>query len=164
MIPRPPRSTLFPYTTLFRSRPWSASSTRTRAARAPTSRRTLLRGRRRGRGYPRGMADRSDQGAGAVLDVPPVAVELGELFRDAGRELYLVGGVVRDLLLHRGHEDLDFSTDALPRETTRILRDWADRRYFAGVGFGTVGARKGDHTFEITTFREEVYAEEHRKP
>ena len=30
--------------------------------------------------------------------------------------------------------------------------------------FGTVGARKGDQVLEITTFREEVYAEEHRKP
>ena len=30
--------------------------------------------------------------------------------------------------------------------------------------FGTVGARKGDDVLEITTFREEVYAEEHRKP
>ena len=111
------------------------------------------------------MADRSGpDDAGALLDVPPAAIELGERFRDAGHELYLVGGVVRDLLLHRRSQDLDLATDALPRETTRILRDWADRRYFVGVNFGTVGARKGDQTFEITTFRQEVYAEEHRKP
>ena len=110
------------------------------------------------------MADGSHEDAGALLDVPAVAVELGERFRDAGHELYLVGGIVRDLLLHRPHGDLDFATDALPRETTRILRDWADRRYFVGVTYGTVGARKGEDTFEITTFRQEVYAEEHRKP
>jgi poly(A) polymerase len=111
------------------------------------------------------MADRSGpDDAGALLDVPPSAIELGERFRDAGHELYLVGGIVRDLLLHRSSPDLDLATDALPRETTRILRDWADRRYFVGVNFGTVGARKGDETFEITTFRQEVYAHEHRKP
>jgi poly(A) polymerase len=111
------------------------------------------------------MADRSGpDDAGALLDVPPAAIELGERFRDAGHELYLVGGVVRDLLLHQPSPDLDLATDALPQETTRILRDWADRRYFVGVNFGTVGARKGDETFEITTFRQEVYAHEHRKP
>jgi poly(A) polymerase len=101
---------------------------------------------------------------GARLEVPPVAVELGERFRVAGHELYLVGGVVRDLLLVREHGDLDFATDAAPRETTRVLRGWADRQYLVGVRFGTVGARKGDQTFEITTFREEVYPEETRKP
>jgi poly(A) polymerase len=111
------------------------------------------------------MADGSRSGDGAALEVPGVAVELGERFRTAGYELYLVGGAVRDLLLGRArHPDLDFATDALPRETTRMLRGWADRQYLVGVRFGTVGARRGDDVFEITTFRHEVYAEEHRKP
>ena len=110
------------------------------------------------------MAGPTRPGAGALLEVPPVARELGERFRLAGHELYLVGGVVRDLLLGRDHGDLDLATDALPRETTKILRGWADRQYLVGVKYGTVGARQGDSIFEITTFREEVYAEEHRKP
>jgi poly(A) polymerase len=109
------------------------------------------------------MAGRSSD-PGALLDVPPLAVELGERFRLAGHELYLVGGVVRDLLLGRDHGDLDFATDALPRETTKVLRGWADRQYLVGVRFGTVGARKGERVLEITTYREEVYAQEHRKP
>jgi poly(A) polymerase len=107
--------------------------------------------------------------AGALLEVPPIAKELGERFRLAGHELVIVGGAVRDLLLGDrrdggGPRDLDFATSALPRETTRILRGWADRLYLVGVKFGTVGARKDDHLLEITTFRAEVYAEEHRKP
>ena len=112
------------------------------------------------------MADRSGSDDGAHLEVPSVARELGERFRLAGRELYLVGGIVRDLLLGNVREDadLDLATDALPRETTRILRGWADRQYLVGVKYGTVGARRGDLLFEITTFRKEVYAEEHRKP
>jgi poly(A) polymerase len=112
------------------------------------------------------MAGRSRSDDGALIEVPPVAVELGERFRTAGFELYLVGGVVRDLLLQREHHDFDFdfATDALPRDTTRILRGWADRQYLVGVRYGTVGARRGDDVLEITTFRQEVYAEEHRKP
>ena len=75
-----------------------------------------------------------------------------------------MGGSVRDLLLGRTSPDLDFATSAHPPETTKVLQGWADRRYFVGVRFGTVGALKGGTRFEITTFRQEVYAEEHRKP
>ena len=110
------------------------------------------------------MAGRSRREGGALLEVPPLATELGDRFRLAGHELYLVGGVVRDLLMGRGHGDLDFATDAVPHETTKVLRGWAERQYLVGVKFGTVGARRDDVVLEITTFREEVYAEEHRKP
>jgi poly(A) polymerase len=105
-------------------------------------------------------------GEGAVLDVHPLARELGERFREAGHELYLVGGAVRDAFLHRAppRDELDLATDAVPQETIRILRGWANQRYLKGVRFGTVGARKGDVELEITTFREEVYPEAERKP
>lgn len=99
-----------------------------------------------------------------TLEVDPLVKELGERFVAAGFELYLVGGVVRDAMLGRPSPDLDLATSALPHETTRVLRGWADNRYHVGVRFGTVGARKDGRLFEITTFREEVYAEEHRKP
>jgi poly(A) polymerase len=100
------------------------------------------------------------------VEVPPVAVELGERFHAAGHEVYLVGGVVRDLVLGRvnDHAELDLATDATPQETIRILQGWADSRRLVGVRFGTVGARKDGLTLEITTFREEVYPEDTRKP
>ena len=101
---------------------------------------------------------------GAILDVPSLAKELGARFADAGHELYLVGGSVRDMVRGRPFPDWDFCTSAHPTETTRVLRDWADRQYLIGVRFGTVGALKDGHRIEITTFRKEVYAEEHRKP
>jgi poly(A) polymerase len=112
------------------------------------------------------MTEPRNPGAGAVLEVDPLAVELGERFAAAGRQLYLVGGVVRDLLLGRlaPDADFDFATDATPAQTTKIVRGWADAVYLVGVRFGTVGARRGDRVLEITTFRQEVYAEEHRKP
>ncbi|MGH2525612.1 MAG: hypothetical protein ACRDG2_02595, partial [Actinomycetota bacterium] len=64
------------------------------------------------------MADPSRPG-GAVVQVPALAKEMGERFRLAGLELYLVGGIVRDLLLYRVREvaDLDFANDALQRDT-----------------------------------------------
>jgi poly(A) polymerase len=112
------------------------------------------------------MTDTPRPVEGARLEVPPIATELGERFRAAGFELYLVGGVVRDMLLRRteGGQEFDLATSARPRETMRVLKGWADRRYAVGVQFGTVGAAKDDHRFEITTFREEVYHEEDRRP
>ena len=103
---------------------------------------------------------------GAVIQVDPLAKELGERFDAAGHQLYLVGGSVRDLVLGRdgSGSDLDFCTDAAPHETTRVLRGWAERRYLVGVKFGTVGALKSGKKLEVTTFREDVYAHADRKP
>ena len=112
------------------------------------------------------MTGPRDPGAGAGLEVDSLAIELGERFAAAGHQLYLVGGVVRDLLLGRlaSDADFDFATDATPAETTKIVRGWADAVYLVGVRFGTVGARRSGRVLEVTTFRQEVYAEEHRKP
>ncbi len=112
------------------------------------------------------MTEPRNPGAGAVLEVDPLAIELGERFATAGHQLYLVGGAVRDLVLggRTPGADMDFATDASPHQTTKLLRGWADAVFLVGVRFGTVGARKGDRNLEITTFRQEVYAEEHRKP
>ena len=49
-----------------------------------------------------------------LLRVSPVADELGRRFTAAGHELHLVGGSVRDALLGRLGDDLDFCTDAHP--------------------------------------------------
>ena len=69
------------------------------------------------------MADRP---YGATVDVPELAIELGVRFADAGHQLFLVGGSVRDLLLGRTVSDLDFATSAHPTETTKVLHGWAD--------------------------------------
>jgi len=90
--------------------------------------------------------------------------QLAELFRNAGYELALVGGSVRDALLGRDIEDLDFATDARPDRIKEIVGPWASDMYLAGQRFGTIGAIRGGHLYEITTYRAEVYANESRKP
>ena len=78
---------------------------------------------------------------------------LGELFQAAGHELALVGGPVRDAFLGRKAPDLDFTTSALPDETIAILKGKVDAHWDIGREFGTIGARIGDDTIEITTYR-----------
>jgi poly(A) polymerase len=99
-----------------------------------------------------------------LIDLPPTAAELGARFEKAGHQLYLVGGAVRDAVLARMGSDLDLATDAHPQDVIAILQGWADARYLVGIRFGTVGARKDDLEFHITTFREEMYAEDSRHP
>lgn len=95
-------------------------------------------------------------------DLPPA--QLAELFADAGEEIYLVGGCVRDVFLGRTLEDFDFATGARPERVSELLEPWADVVYQVGAKFGTVAARKGGHTVEVTTYRSEVYRDDSRKP
>jgi poly(A) polymerase len=89
---------------------------------------------------------------------------LGELFGRAGHELALVGGPVRDAMLGRAHNDLDFATSAHPDETERLLSGWADALWTMGRDFGTIGCRKGPWVVEVTTYRSESYDPASRKP
>jgi poly(A) polymerase len=99
-----------------------------------------------------------------LLRVSPVAVELGRRFAAAGVELALVGGSVRDALLGRLGEDLDFATSARPEQTTAILQGWAEAVWDVGAAFGTVGGARGGYKLEITTYRADAYDRESRKP
>ena len=89
---------------------------------------------------------------------------LGAVFADAGYELYLVGGTVRDAVLGRLDSDLDFATDAHPEVVQQILQPWADALWDTGIQFGTVGAAKGPHRVEITTYRSDSYDQVSRNP
>lgn len=90
--------------------------------------------------------------------------DLGRVFADAGHELYLVGGSVRDALLGRLGADLDFTTDARPEEMQRMLRPWADTLWETGIEYGTLGVGKGDQRMEVTTFRADTYDQVSRNP
>lgn len=90
--------------------------------------------------------------------------ELGHRFADAGHEIALVGGPVRDILLGRGSKDLDFTTSAHPDVIERLLSGWADHVWDIGKAFGTIGSRKGEWVLEVTTYRSETYDPTSRKP
>ncbi len=101
----------------------------------------------------------------AALDViAPVTESLGALFSEAGETLSLVGGPVRDAMLGRPVDDLDFTTSAVPEVTERLLSGWADAIWDMGRAFGTIGARRGDWIVEITTYRSDAYDPDSRKP
>ncbi len=113
---------------------------------------------------PLNMAD-AQRAVAAELDrIAPVIDELGRRFADAGHELALVGGPVRDAMLGRQHNDLDLTTSAHPDVTEAVLKGWADAIWDMGRQFGTIGCRKGEWQVEITTYRSESYDPDSRKP
>jgi poly(A) polymerase len=99
-----------------------------------------------------------------LVPVPPAAQALGAAFAAAGRELHLVGGPVRDALMGRPVQDLDFATDARPDEALALITPLASATWTTGIEFGTVGARVQGSACEITTFRADRYDRISRNP
>ncbi|PZE77812.1 CCA tRNA nucleotidyltransferase [Curtobacterium sp. MCBD17_019] len=100
---------------------------------------------------------------GHLAESAPVAT-LAAAFAEAGHELALVGGPVRDAFLGRPVTDLDFTTDARPDEILRIVEPIASATWDVGRQFGTIAARVRGEQVEITTYRSDVYDGETRKP
>ena len=99
----------------------------------------------------------------ALAASEPLAA-LADRFTAAGHELALVGGPVRDAFLGRPVNDLDLATSARPDDIIRIVKPIADAHWDIGRAFGTIGARLGEHTVEITTYRADAYSPDSRKP
>ena len=99
-----------------------------------------------------------------LLRVAPVAGELGQRFAAAGCALHLVGGSVRDALLGRLGDDLDFATDARPDTVKELVEGWAESTWDTGIAFGTVGLQRRGFRIEITTYRAEAYDRSSRNP
>ncbi len=100
----------------------------------------------------------------SLIDRAPLASSLADAYKNAGFRLALVGGSVRDAILGRLSNDLDFTTNAAPQISKKILSNWAENVWETGIAFGTVVARRGETTVEVTTYRSENYEADSRKP
>ena len=100
----------------------------------------------------------------SLIQRAPLASSLAQAFGAKGFTLALVGGPVRDAILGRLGNDLDFTTNALPQDSKKILQGWAENIWETGITFGTVAGKRGDTTVEVTTYRSERYGSDSRKP
>ena len=93
--------------------------------------------------------------------------EVRRAFESAGKKIYLVGGIVRDLYgnaTNIQNLDIDLTTNATPEEIKAIIKPIADNLWLSGEKFGTIGAHVNGKTIEITTHRSESYLSDSRKP
>ena len=82
-------------------------------------------------------------------------MELFNVFKTHNKELYLVGGCVRDLLLNKCPKDYDLCTNATPEDFKKILNKSIYKTYDSGIKHGTITVvdTRYNQTYEITTYR-----------
>jgi len=82
-------------------------------------------------------------------EIDPDAARVLRRLTGAGFDAYLVGGCVRDLLLHRRPKDFDIATGARPRQIKRLFRN----SRIIGRRFRLVHVHFGERILEVSTFR-----------
>jgi len=86
------------------------------------------------------------------LNIPSDIKKIYKLFKLNGKQLFIVGGAVRDAILGKAPKDFDLATDALPDEVLRIAKQGGFKSVEVGKSYGVVIV--GGH--EIATFRKDV--------
>jgi tRNA nucleotidyltransferase/poly(A) polymerase len=98
--------------------------------------------------------------------IHPILKEIAGIFSQAGKQVFLVGGAVRDLLRGKKAQDWDLATDALPEEVIALFRG-GPRKWPViptGIKHGTVTVHYKERSLEITTFRTESDYRDGRHP
>ena len=99
-----------------------------------------------------------------VLDEKPFLKELSNLYAKNGFQIYLVGGAVRDGILNIETKDFDFTTNASSEDSIKMLNKNDYKTTEIGRAFGTIETTVGDYSIHITTYREDKYNKDSRKP
>ena len=92
------------------------------------------------------------------IALPKDVNDIYKLFSKKGKELYIVGGAVRDALMNKKPKDFDLATDAKAEEVIRILKSAGYKTLEVGAQFGVVVAITDETPdgIEIATFREDI--------
>ncbi|ONI46518.1 hypothetical protein AN642_03000 [Epulopiscium sp. SCG-B10WGA-EpuloA2] len=94
------------------------------------------------------------------FELPNGAHLIIEKLEQAGFSTYIVGGCVRDMIMHRAPNDWDITTSALPDDIKKIFK----RTYDTGIAHGTVTVIINDEHYEVTTYRTEKEYTDFRRP
>lgn len=94
--------------------------------------------------------------------IPDRALRVMERLWDAGEEVYIVGGCVRDALLGALPHDYDMTVSCIPERTLEIFSDM--RTIPTGLKHGTVTVLSDGYPLELTTFRVDGSYSDSRRP
>ena len=92
------------------------------------------------------------------LAIPPDLRSIHQSMKLAGKQLYIVGGAVRDTLMNKSPKDYDLATNAPPEEVIEILKsDPSLKIDLTGKAFGVVRVFTPENNeYEIATFRKDI--------
>jgi len=96
--------------------------------------------------------------------IHPVLKEIASIFSNNGKQVYLVGGAVRDMIRGKDIHDWDLATDALPQEVINFIRRAGGKVIPTGIKHGTVTVLYKKNSAEVTTFRTESNYSDRRRP
>lgn len=93
----------------------------------------------------------------ADIKLPQDVIDISDAYIKAGKDIFLVGGVIRDFLKQTKAKDYDLVTNALPEESKRILKDFnvSDEQ---GKNFGVLRVFTKDEPlgYEIASYRKDI--------
>jgi tRNA nucleotidyltransferase (CCA-adding enzyme) len=96
------------------------------------------------------------------ITMPEGARAIIKHLNDAGYEAYIVGGCVRDALLHKAPGDWDICTSARPADMVKVFSN--KRIIPTGIEHGTLTILEEDGAYEVTAFRIDGEYTDHRRP
>lgn len=94
--------------------------------------------------------------------IPDYVSEILQILNAHHYEAYVVGGAVRNHLLHLPAHDYDVTTNALPQQLKEVFQNYAT--IDTGIQHGTVTVLINHHPVEITTYRKDSAYTDHRHP
>ena len=85
--------------------------------------------------------------------ITPDIKKIGNLFKESGHEIRIVGGAVRDAVLGKEPKDIDLTTTATPDEMVAIAQKHDIKYIETGLQHGTITMVINGEPYEITTLR-----------
>lgn len=99
------------------------------------------------------------------INIPDHALALIDALESAGYETWVVGGVVRDAIMHRPATDVDLATSALWQDVRTVCDEAGFKSYETGIKHGTITVIvKDGQPIEVTTFRSDGSYSDSRHP
>ncbi len=96
------------------------------------------------------------------MQIPDAVGAAMRALKREGYEVYLIGGCVRDHLMHMRPHDFDLTTDATPEEMMSVFADY--KVIETGIRHGTLTVIVNSMPIEITTYRVDGAYEDNRHP
>lgn len=92
------------------------------------------------------------------IPLPDDVIQFAQLFSDAGKEMYVVGGAIRDFLQGNKPKDFDIVTNASPEESKNILSSKFRVSDEQGKNFAVIRVFTKDEPegYEIASFRKDI--------
>lgn len=118
-----------------------------------------------GRQIPGSNPGRGKTKKGFMYQIPQTILQAVKKLKKAGFEAYLVGGCVRDLLLHKKPKDWDITTNAKPEQIQKLFPKTVYENKFGTVA--VINPDVSDETLkiiEITPYRLEAKYSDKRHP